>query len=111
MIGFTSSSCGFPIVLAVALFLAASPSAGAASGNCFSRVTRVLTERLGIAAHKVTPSAKLADDLGADKLDKVEIVMASEEEFGISIPAADARRLVTVGDLIAYFSERGRCTL
>ena len=98
------------IVLAAAVFLAGPQTAAAASGNCFTRVKAILTEHLGVEAAKVTPSANLIDDLGADKLDKVEIVMATEEEFGVKISDADARRLATVGDLVAYSSKGGRCT-
>jgi acyl carrier protein len=102
--------CNAAVILVVAVFLAGKQSAAAASGNCFTRVKTILTEHLGVEAARVTPSANLADDLGADKLDKVEIVMATEEEFGVKISAADARRLATVGDLVAYLSKRGRCT-
>lgn len=110
MISVMSSSCRFAIALAAGLLLVAPQSAGAAAGNCFARVKTVLTRQLGVEANKVTPSANLADDLGADKLDKVEIMMASEEEFGVKIPDADARRLATVGDLVAYVSKRRGCT-
>jgi acyl carrier protein len=110
MASFTSSSCKLSIALAAGLFLAAPQSAGAASGNCFTRVRAILTEHLGVEAGKVTPSANLSDDLGADNLDRVEIVMATEEGFGVQIPDSDARRLLTVGDLVAYLSKRGRCT-
>ncbi len=103
-------SCNVAIVVAAAMFLAGPQPAGAASGNCFTRVKTLLTEHLGVEPVHVTPSANLIDDLGADKLDTVEIVMAAEEEFSVKIPDADARRLVTVGDLVAYLSKRGRCT-
>jgi acyl carrier protein len=102
--------CNAAVVLAAAVLLGGPQPAGAASGNCFARVKTILTEHLGVEAAKVTPSANMIDDLGADKLDKVEIVMATEEEFGVKIPAADARRLATVGDLVGYLSKRGRCT-
>jgi acyl carrier protein len=102
--------CKVAIVLAAVVFLAGAHPAGAASGNCFARVKTILTEHLGVEAEKVKPSANLIDDLGADKLDKVEIVMATEEEFGVKISDADARRFATVGDLVAYLSKGGRCT-
>jgi acyl carrier protein len=99
------------IVLAAVALLAGSQPAGAAAGNCFTRVKTILTEQLGVEPEKVTPSANFIDDLGADKLDTVGIVMAAEEEFGIKISDADAQGLVTVNDLVAYLSKRGRCTL
>lgn len=114
MVGFVSGAierrCKVAIALAAAVFLAGLQPAAAASGNCFTRVKTVVTEHLGVEAEKVTSSANLVNDLGADDLDKVEIVMASEEEFGVQISDADARRIVTVGDLVAYLSKRGRCT-
>jgi acyl carrier protein len=109
--GACAESAVFAIGLAAALFLAGPQPAGAAAGNCFTRVKTILTEHLGVEPEKVTPSASLIDDLGADKLDKVEIVMAAEEEFGVKIPDADAQGLVTVNDLVAYLSKRGRCTV
>ena len=110
MPSFVYSSCRFAATLAAALVLVAPQSAGAASGSCFARVKTLVTQHLGVEADKVTPSANMTDDLGADKLDKVEIVMATEEEFGVKIADADARRFATVGDLVAYLSKRGRCT-
>lgn len=110
MVGFISLSRSVAIVLAAAALLTGPQRANAASGSCFTRVKAVVTEHLGVEAEKVNPSANLVNDLGADDLDKVEIVMATEEEFGVQIPDADAKRLRTVGDLVAYVSKRGRCT-
>ena len=109
--GACAVSAVFTIALAAALFLAGSQPAGAAAGNCFARIKTILTEHLGVEPEKVTSSASLIDDLGADKLDAVEIVMAAEEEFGVKIPDGDAQGLVTVSNLVAYLSKRGRCTL
>ena len=97
-------------ILAVAI-LAASPSAHAAdtTRDCFTSVKRILVEHLGVEAEKVVPSASIIDDLGADSLDTVEIVMATEEEFGVEIPDRDADRLLKVSDLTTYLARRGVC--
>ena len=67
-----------------------------------SRVVEIIMEELGVEADKVTPEASFVDDLGADSLDTVELVMALEEEFEIDIPDEDTEALRTVGDAIAY---------
>ena len=69
------------------------------------RVKQIIVEQLGVDEAEVTPSASFVDDLGADSLDTVELVMAFEEEFGIEIPDEDAGKLVTVGDAISYLKE------
>ena len=67
-----------------------------------SRVLEIIVEELGVEPDKVTPEASFVDDLGADSLDTVELVMALEEEFEIDIPDEDAETMRTVGDAIAY---------
>ena len=67
-----------------------------------SRVTEIIIEELGVDADKVTPEASFVEDLGADSLDTVELVMAFEEEFEIDIPDEDAEEMRTVGDAIGY---------
>ncbi len=67
-----------------------------------SRVVEIIVEELGVEADKVTPEASFVDDLGADSLDTVELVMALEEEFEIDIPDEDAEAMRTVGDAIDY---------
>ena len=62
---------------------------------------------MGVSEDQVTPEAKFMDDLGADSLDVVELVMAFEEEFGSDIPDEDAEKLTTVGDAIAYIEKNG----
>jgi acyl carrier protein len=62
---------------------------------------------MGVNPDQVTPEAKLIEDLGADSLDTVELVMAFEEEFGAEIPDEDAEKLQTVGDVNKYIEERG----
>ena len=69
------------------------------------RVKKIVVEHLGIDESKVTESASLMDDLGADSLDAVELVMAFEEEFGVEIPDDAADKIVTVQDAIDYISQ------
>jgi acyl carrier protein len=71
------------------------------------RVKEIIVEQLGVNADQVTPEAKFIEDLGADSLDTVELVMAFEEEFGAEIPDEDAEKLQTVGDVIKYIEDRG----
>ena len=69
------------------------------------RVKKIVVEHLGVEADKVTEDASFIDDLGADSLDTVELVMAFEEEFGIEIPDDAAESIVTVGDAIQYIKD------
>jgi acyl carrier protein len=71
------------------------------------RVKEIIVEQLGVNPDQVTPQASLIEDLGADSLDAVELVMVFEEEFGTEIPDEDAEKLQTVGDIIKYLEERG----
>ena len=71
------------------------------------RVKEIIVEQLGVNPDQVTPQASLIEDLGADSLDAVELVMVFEEEFGTEIPDEDAEKLQTVGDIIKYLDERG----
>jgi len=66
------------------------------------RVKKIVVEHLGVEAEKVTEDASFIDDLGADSLDIVELVMAFEEEFGVEIPDDAAEKIATVKDAIAY---------
>ncbi|MBN1892778.1 MAG: acyl carrier protein [Clostridiales bacterium] len=68
----------------------------------FENVKAILVEQLGVEGDTVTPESSLIDDLNADSLDMVELVMAMEQEFGISIPDEEAERIKTVGDAIAF---------
>ena len=70
-----------------------------------TRVKEIIVEELGVEADKVTSEASFVDDLGADSLDTVELVMAFEEEFGIDIPDEDAEQMRTVGDAISYIEK------
>jgi len=71
------------------------------------KVKEIIINELGVEPEKVTPEASFVEDLGADSLDTVELVMAFEEEFGIEIPDEDAENLQTVGDAIRYLKEKG----
>ena len=66
------------------------------------RVKEIIVEQLGVEASQVTDRAKFVEDLGADSLDTVELVMALEEEFSIEIPDEDAEKILSVGDAISY---------
>ena len=71
----------------------------------FDKVKSIIVEQLGVSEASVTTDASFIDDLGADSLDIVELVMALEEEFDIEIPDADAEKVVTVGDVVEYIKE------
>ena len=66
------------------------------------RVKDIIVEQLGVSADQVTTDAKFIEDLGADSLDTVELVMAFEEEFGIEVPADEAENLLSVGNVVTY---------
>jgi len=70
------------------------------------RVKAIIAEQLGVKPEEVTPQASFVDDLGADSLDTVELVMALEEEFGIEIPDEDAEKMTTVGEAIKYIEDK-----
>jgi acyl carrier protein len=69
------------------------------------RVKEIIVEQLGVNADQVTSEAKFIEDLGADSLDIVELVMALEEEFGKEIPDEQAEKLLTVGDVVKYIED------
>jgi len=71
------------------------------------KVKEIIVEQLGVNADQVTDNASFIEDLGADSLDTVELVMAFEEEFGADIPDEDAEKLTTVGGVISYMTEKG----
>ena len=72
------------------------------------RVKDLIVEQLGVSAEQVTTDASFVDDLGADSLDTVELVMAFEEEFGIDIPDEDAEKMGSVNDAIKYLEENSK---
>ncbi|MCX7869534.1 MAG: acyl carrier protein [Terrimicrobiaceae bacterium] len=72
------------------------------------KVKNIIVEQLGVTADQVTPEASFIEDLGADSLDTVELVMAFEEHFGVEVPDEDAEKLLKVSDVIKYIEERSQ---
>jgi acyl carrier protein len=72
------------------------------------RIIQIVVEQLGVEASEVTPDASFVDDLGADSLDRVELVMAFEEAFGMEIPDEDAEKIVTVHDAVEYIQKNAK---
>lgn len=72
------------------------------------RVKKIVVEHLSVEEDKVTDSASFIDDLGADSLDTVELVMAFEEEFDITVPDEDAEKLTSVGEVMKYIEEQSK---
>jgi len=70
------------------------------------KVKDIIVEQLGVNPEQVTDTASFIEDLGADSLDTVELVMAFEEEFGVEVPDEDAEKLLTVGDVVKYIEEK-----
>ncbi len=70
------------------------------------RIKKIIAEQLGVEEDEVTPEASFVEDLGADSLDTVELVMALEEEFSIEIPDEDAEKILTVGKALDYIKEK-----
>ena len=75
------------------------------SEEIFEKVKKVIMEQLGVSDSAITLEASFIDDLGADSLDMVELIMALEEEFDIEIPDSDAEKVATVGDVVDYIKE------
>ena len=75
------------------------------SEEIFEKVKEIIVEQLGVAEAAVTTEASFIDDLGADSLDIVELIMALEEEFDLEIPDNDAEKVVTVGDVVEYIKD------
>lgn len=71
-----------------------------------SRVKKIVVEQLGVKEDEVTTDASFVDDLGADSLDTVELVMALEEEFETEIPDSEAEKIITIKDAVKYITER-----
>ncbi|MBI1820623.1 MAG: acyl carrier protein [Nitrospirae bacterium] len=70
------------------------------------RVKKIIAEQLGVEEEDITPEASFVEDLGADSLDTVELVMAFEEEFGIEIPDDDAEKILNVQNAMEYIKEK-----
>jgi len=71
------------------------------------KVKKIVVDQLGVSEDQVTPESKFIEDLGADSLELVELVMAFEDEFGSEIPDEDSEKLTTVGEAIAYIESKG----
>ncbi|MBM3502761.1 MAG: acyl carrier protein [Alphaproteobacteria bacterium] len=78
------------------------------STDIAARVKKIVVEHLGVEEDKVTEAASFIDDLGADSLDTVELVMAFEEEFGVEIPDDAAEKIVTVKDAVEYLKQNAK---
>jgi acyl carrier protein len=76
-----------------------------AISTTFDKVKKIIVEQLGVDEAEVTPEASITDDLGADSLDQVELVMAFETEFNIDIPDEEAEKIKTVGDAVTKIDE------
>ena len=72
------------------------------------RVNQIIVDQLGVESSEVLPEASFVDDLGADSLDRVELIMAFEENFDMEIPDNDAEKIVTVQDAIAYIQKNAK---
>ena len=70
------------------------------------RVSQLIVDQLGVSMEEIKPEVSFLDDLGADSLDIVELVMAMEEEFDVEIPDDDAEKIQTIGDAFAYIKEK-----
>jgi acyl carrier protein len=79
-----------------------------ADGKAVEKVKQIIAEQLGVDEAEITPSASFVDDLGADSLDTVELVMALEEAFEVEIPDEDAEKIRTVQDAIDYIDKRAK---
>ena len=75
------------------------------SEEIYNKVKEIIVEQLGVAETAIAPEASFIDDLGADSLDIVELIMALEEEFDLEIPDTDAEKVVTVGDVVDYIKD------
>ncbi|MCU9593124.1 acyl carrier protein [Caldibacillus thermolactis] len=74
--------------------------------NVLERVTKIIVDRLDVEESKVTPEATFKDDLGADSLDVVELVMELEDEFDLQFSDEDSEKIVTVGDAVSYIESK-----
>ena len=72
------------------------------------KVVEIIVDKLGVDASEVKPEASFTNDLGADSLDTVELIMEFEKEFGVTIPDSDAEKIQTVGDAIAYIENASK---
>jgi acyl carrier protein len=80
--------------------------AGGGEMELEQRISEIVVEQLGVSRDDIDAESSFTDDLGADSLDLVELVMAMEEEFGVEIPEDDSEKLQTFGDVVAYLKEK-----
>jgi acyl carrier protein len=80
--------------------------AGGAEMELEQRISEIVMDQLGVSRDDIESESSFIDDLGADSLDIVELVMAMEEEFGVEIPEDDSEKLQTFGDVVAYLKEK-----
>jgi acyl carrier protein len=73
-----------------------------------SKVKAIIVDKLGVDENEITPTASFTNDLGADSLDTVELIMEFEKEFGITIPDGDTEKIGTVGDAISYIEQHAK---
>ncbi len=73
--------------------------------NSVEKISELIADKLGVEASKITPEAKFVEDLGADSLDTVELIMQLEDEFSLEIPDEEAEKLTTVGTVIDYIDK------
>ncbi|MDR3184728.1 MAG: acyl carrier protein [Prevotellaceae bacterium] len=73
-----------------------------------SKVKAIIVDKLGVDENEITPTASFTNDLGADSLDTVELIMEFEKEFGVSIPDGDTGKIATVGDVISYIEQHAK---
>ncbi len=76
------------------------------ANNIEERVKEIIADQLGVSVDQIKPESKFVDDLGADSLDVVELIMAFEEEFGVEIPDEDAEKISTVQDVLDYIKQK-----
>jgi len=76
--------------------------------DVISKVKAIIVDKLGVDENEITNTASFTNDLGADSLDTVELIMEFEKEFGITIPDGDAEKISTVGDAISYIEEHAK---
>ncbi|UCH09714.1 MAG: acyl carrier protein [Fidelibacterota bacterium] len=76
--------------------------------DTFEKIAEVIADKLGIEPAKITPDAKFVDDLGADSLDTVELIMQLEDEFNLEIPDEEAEKLTTVGAVVEYIDTQAQ---
>jgi acyl carrier protein len=107
-VGWGGGSAQFPLPERAVRQMAASGPSRRETVATFDRVKKVVVEQLDVNPDEVTEKASFVEDLGADSLDQVELIMAFEEEFDIEIPDEDAEKITTVADAVNYIEEKSK---